>query len=81
MLCWALPISGWAADFPINTDMNGVAIKGYDTVAYFTESRPVKGNPDISYEWRGAIWQFASEQHRELFKGDPEKYAPQYGGY
>jgi YHS domain-containing protein len=50
-------------------------------VAYFTDSKPVKGDPKFSYTWRGAAWQFASAQHRDLFVQNPEKYAPQYGGY
>jgi len=79
LLSASIPVS--AADDPINTDKSGIAIKGTDTVAYFTENRPVKGNPDISYEWKGATWLFSSEQNREIFKNNPEKYAPQYGGY
>jgi YHS domain-containing protein len=70
-----------AAEHPVNTDRNGVAVKGYDTVAYFTAGKPIKGNPDITYKWHGAIWQFSTEHNRELFKNAPEKYAPQYGGY
>jgi YHS domain-containing protein len=66
---------------PINTTADGVAIKGYDPVAYFLEERPVKGSEEFEYEWMGAKWRFASAEHRDLFKADPEKYAPQYGGY
>jgi len=57
------------------------AIKGYDTVAYFTQGKAVKGHKDISYEYLGATWWFSSEEHRQLFINSPEKYAPQYGGY
>src|SRR5205085_9542520 len=53
----------------------------FRSVAYFTESKPVKGDSDYSFEWNGAEWRFASAAHRDLFKADPVKYAPQYGGY
>jgi YHS domain-containing protein len=67
---------------PVNTGyFGGVAINGYDPVAYFTEGRPMKGSEEFSYGWLGTPWQFASAEHRELFIGDPTKYAPQYGGY
>jgi YHS domain-containing protein len=70
------------ADGRINTGyFGGVAINGYDPVAYFTENRAVKGSEKYSYDWLGAPWHFASEEHRELFKKNPVKYAPQYGGY
>ena len=57
------------------------AIRGYDPVAYFTESKPVKGKRDISHSHRGVVWYFASEDNLQRFKNQPEKYAPQYGGY
>lgn len=60
---------------------NGIAIRGYDTVAYFTQGKPVKGKDQFSTEWEGATWKFSSQNHMELFTADPEKYAPQYGGY
>ena len=66
---------------PINSDDGGVTIKGYDTVAYFTKGKPVKGKDAFSFEWKGAKWLFSSNEHMELFVKDPEKYAPQYGGY
>jgi YHS domain-containing protein len=66
---------------PVYQTRSGVAIKGYDPVAYFTESKPVEGSSEFVHEWRGAKWQFASQKNLDLFKADPEKYAPQYGGY
>lgn len=60
---------------------HGKAIDGYDPVAYFTLSRPVKGVDSLSYQWRGAVWLFASRQDLKAFMASPEKYAPQYGGY
>jgi YHS domain-containing protein len=66
---------------PVNKNYSGVAIKGYDAVAYFTDSKPVKGLPRFSHQWSGATWQFASAAHRDEFAKSPQKYAPQYGGY
>jgi YHS domain-containing protein len=65
----------------VNTTFTGVDIKGYDPVAYFTESKPMKGSSDFTYEWNGAEWRFASATNRDLFKKEPVKYAPQFGGY
>jgi YHS domain-containing protein len=59
----------------------GAAIRGYDPVAYFTDSKPVKGDAKYSYSWKGATWRFASAANRDAFAASPEKYAPQYGGY
>jgi YHS domain-containing protein len=74
------PVTAMAVT-PVNSTLLGWAIKGYDPVAYFTQSEPVKGRGAHSYEWMGATWYFASAENMELFAGDPEKYAPQYGGY
>lgn len=66
----------------VNTGyFGGVAIIGYDPVAYFTEARAVKGSPEFSYAWLGETWHFASAEHRDAFAADPIRYAPQYGGY
>lgn len=66
---------------PVNVNADGVAIKGYDPVAYFTDGHPVKGKEEFQYEWHNAKWRFASREHLDLFQKNPEKYAPQYGGY
>ena len=66
---------------PVNVTDEGVAIKGYDPVAYFTDRRPIKGMPEFKYVWKSAQWRFAGSDHLEMFKKDPEKYAPRYGGY
>lgn len=58
-----------------------VALDGYDPVAYFVAGAPTQGDPGISYTWRGARWQFASSADRDAFVAEPERYAPQYGGY
>lgn len=74
------PAVGLAKD-PVNTNFSGVAVKGYDPVAYFLEAKPVKGKAKFEYRWQGAKWRFSSAKHLELFKATPKKYAPQYGGY
>lgn len=84
-LIWLLLLVGASAGAvradEIYTNWRGLAIKGYDPVAYFTDGRPVEGDSDFEFEWRDATWRFASAAHRDLFAADPEKYAPQYGGY
>jgi YHS domain-containing protein len=65
----------------IDKDDNNVAIKGYDPVAYFTDGKPVMGKPAYKYNWNGAEWHFANEEHLEMFTENPAKYAPQYGGF
>ena len=57
------------------------AIRGYDPVAYFTDGRPVKGSSAITVTHNDGVYHFASEKNRALFEADPERYAPQYGGY
>lgn len=59
----------------------GAAIRGYDPVSYFTDGQPVKGDKNISHTWNDATWHFASQANLDTFKANPEKYAPQYGGY
>ena len=66
---------------PINANWQGLAVKGYDPVAYFVLGRPVKGKKEFEVEWSGAKWRFAEAGHLNMFKADPETYAPQYGGY
>lgn len=60
---------------------SGVAIRGTDPVAYFTESKAVMGSDEFTTQWQGATWKFSSQAHLDLFTATPEKYAPQYGGY
>jgi len=72
--------TGMAFD-EINTTFFGVAIKGYDPVAYHTEGRAVKGKNAFVHKWNDAKWYFATESNRDLFASNPERYAPQYGGY
>ncbi len=67
------------ADFNVGSDR--IAIHGYDTVAYFTEGKPTKGKEEFEHTWEDAKWHFASATNRDLFKANPDRYAPQYGGY
>jgi len=71
-----------AGEAPVYTPFfNQVAVSGYDPVAYFTEQKPVKGDPQFKTTYQGAQWHFSSAENRDRFLSDPEKYAPQYGGY
>lgn len=57
------------------------AINGYDPVAYFVAQKPTPGKEDLTFEWNKAVWHFSTDSNRQLFKDNPEKYAPQFGGY
>jgi YHS domain-containing protein len=59
----------------------GLALKGYDPVAYFTENKAVKGSSQFTAKYQGATYEFESAANREAFNANPAKYAPQYGGY
>ena len=73
-LAWAVP--------PVNTEsIPGVAIRGYDPVAYHVGGAPAAGSEAYSVDWQGAEWRFSSAENKALFEGDPEKYAPAYGGW
>jgi YHS domain-containing protein len=78
---YLLTLSPALAIEPINKTSDGVAIKGYDPVAYFVDRKPVKGSREFEYVWMGAKWHFSSAEHRDLFIKNPEKYALEYGGY
>lgn len=70
------------AEPPVYTDIfSDVAVQGYDPVAYFTDGKPVKGMKAFRTDHSGATFRFASAANRDAFVADPEKYAPQYGGY
>jgi YHS domain-containing protein len=70
-----------AAPVAVNVDAQGLALKGYDPVAYFTDGKPTPGSAEITAEHQGAIYRFASEAHRDAFRQDPARYVPQYGGF
>lgn len=64
-----------------NTLYAGLGAKGYDVVAYFTDKAAVQGSDQFTVPYGGVTWQFATAEHRDMFKADPAKYAPQYGGF
>lgn len=71
---------GMFASDPVYATGNG-AIDGYDPVAYFQAGEPVKGKQELSHQWNGADWHFSSQENLALFRANPEKYAPAFGGY
>ena len=84
---FALVVAGCAslgigqATSAVNKDSNGLALDGYDSVAYFKENLPREGKPEFTADYNGAKWQFVSAENRDAFQKEPAKYAPQYGGY
>lgn len=60
---------------------SNLAVDGYDAVAYFTEGAPAKGDKAFETEYRGATWRFSSAENLAAFEAEPQRYAPQYGGY
>lgn len=79
---WAglTPLAALAAG-PVNVNAQGVAVHGYDPVAYFVVGRPVKGTAEFSAVRNGATYWFANAAHLQAFQTDPARYEPQYGGY
>lgn len=70
-----------AEGYELNIDEQGVAIHGYDPVAYFTDGKAIEGKADLTAQHGGATYRFASAEHRDQFAADPAKFLPQYGGY
>lgn len=64
-----------------NTDRGGLAVHGYDVVAYIVDGVAMRGRADFEYRWQNAVWRFASAAHRDQFAGAPEQFAPQFGGF
>ena len=77
-LCVSAPV--FAQKSEVFTTPEG-AIHGYDPVAYFQVGKPVVGKKEFVYSWKGSTWYFSSQQNKEAFQANPEKFAPQYGGY
>lgn len=75
------PVGEFVATGSINVDTNGVAIHGYDVVAYFTEGQPMQGREEYEVTYQEATFRFATPEHKQLFLDDPEAYIPAYGGY
>lgn len=70
-----------AAEPEIYTGRNGLAVGGYDTVAYFQAGEPVKGSADFTLDYKGATWRFSTQENLATFEAAPEAFAPRYGGY
>ena len=64
-----------------NLDKEGLAIRGYDPVAYFTANKAIEGKKDITLSTEGITYHFTTTQNRDAFKANPAKYQPQYGGW
>jgi YHS domain-containing protein len=69
------------AGSPISGAKDGVAIQGYDPVAYFVQREAVKGSPEQIHQWSGTVWFFSSAENKSAFAAEPDKYAPQFGGH
>src|SRR5260370_32543483 len=74
-------VGGSTAPVPAVNTRDDVGLKGYDPVAYFTRGEPTPGVDRYTYRWKGVSYRFASAEDLGLFKRNPEKYLPQYGGY
>ena len=70
-----------ASGFAVDVDENGIALKGHDPVAYFTDAKPTMGSADYTASAEGATYHFASTDHRDQFLADPARYTPAYGGF
>ncbi len=77
----AIASSALAAGVELNASSTGLALQGYDPVAYFTDNAPTPGNWKITSTYNEATYRFASEEHKATFDANPEAYLPQYGGY
>lgn len=66
---------------PVDVSEVGLALRGYDAVSYHSTGRPTEGNSAHAYQWKGATWRFATAENLARFRADPERYAPQFGGY
>lgn len=67
--------------YALNINEAGLALHGHDPISYFGDTSPEMGDPEISYEWSGAKWNFVSQENLERFKESPEKFVPANGGY
>lgn len=81
LIIWFVVSAGLAIGQTSYFNSNGVAINGYDPVAYFTDNAAVEGSKEFTYSWEGTEWHFKNQANLNSFKANPAKYAPQYGGY
>lgn len=76
-----LTLTGIGGMAPGMAQADALAIKGYDTVAYFKDGKALKGSSLFAFKWHDMTWHFLSKENRDLFAAAPQKYAPQYDGY
>ena len=76
-----LTVTAMAKDVVNVAGASNVAVSGFDTVAFFTDAKPMNGSPFITAEHKGAVYLFANEEHKALFVANPAKYLPQFGGH
>jgi len=81
LFTWQLHAAVPGSTSPLNVDAQGLALRGYDPVAYFDGGKPTQGMEKLSASYGGARYLFVSESHRKLFLQNPEKYLPAYGGF
>lgn len=84
LLFFVSSVPAWAEDTGkhlLNLDRSGLALQGYDPVAFFTAGEPVKGDAAQTAVYQGATYRFASAENKAKFEAEPSKYAPQFGGY
>lgn len=81
LLLWGFPALPQATKSLLNLDKNGLAIQGYDPVAFFTQNKPVKGNAKFQSSYKGATYYFASAEDKAAFDNAPANYEPQFGGF
>ncbi len=79
--CILLLLTGFGGIAAGQSPAADVAIKGYDTVAYFKDGKALKGNESFTVQWHDMTWYFATKENKDLFAAGPTKYAPQYDGY
>jgi YHS domain-containing protein len=76
-----LSVTAQAQKRLVNTDKQGLALKGHDPVAFFTQGRPVAGDYRYESNYNGTRYRFASAENKKLFDTDPARYVPQFGGF
>lgn len=81
VLSVSLASAALSAGVELNASSTGLALQGYDPVAYFTMGEPTKGDWKITATFNEATYRFANEEHKAAFEADPEAFLPQYGGY
>ncbi len=82
LVATTLPGAAWSGEDPIYTSFfSSVAVSGYDVTSYFSEAQPIKGEKAFKTEYMDADWYFANQENLDKFIQNPQRYAPQYGGY